>query len=196
MKKIGNLLLTMALFAMMAASCGGETSYLPKPRGYNRIDLPEARYQALPDTFPYLFNFSEYAALSRDSHSLAGRYWINLTYPSFDANIQLTYKNLREPENDINLLLEDAYELSARHNVKAYAIEENILSLPNGQKASVIELEGEVPSQFQFFTTDTTVHFLRGALYFNTASDNDSLAPIIEFIKTDIIQLLNSLEWK
>ncbi len=182
------------MLALLSASC--EESYLPKPVGYNRIDLPEFEYQALPDSFPYNFNYSNHALLSRDSFHLAGRYWINLSYPAFDALLQVTYKNLFDPKNDINLLLDDAYELSTRHNAKAYSIEENILTLPSGQRASVIELEGDVPSQFQFFTTDTARHFLRGALYFNMADKNDSLSPVIEFIKTDVIQMLNSLEWK
>ena len=50
--------------------------------------------------------------------------------------------------------------------------------MPNGQIASVAELEGEVPTQFQFYTSDSTHHFFRGALYFNTAMKNDSLAPV------------------
>ena len=83
-----------------------------------------------------------------------------------------------------------------KHNVKAYGIEESLIRIPNGQIASVTELEGEVPTQFQFFTSDSTHHFFRGALYFNTATQNDSLAPIIEFIKKDMIHLLNSFEWK
>ncbi len=184
----------LVAFALLSARCSED--YVPKPRGFNRIDLPESQYQTLPDTLPYRFDYSEYAALSRDSFHLAGPYWINLNYPDFEALIQITYKNLKDPANDISLLLEDAYELSARHNIKAYSIEESIISLPNGQNASVIELDGEVPSQFQFFTTDTTKHFLRGALYFNVANKNDSLAPIIEFIKTDVVQMLNTLEWK
>jgi gliding motility-associated lipoprotein GldD len=60
----------------------------------------------------------------------------------------------------------------------------------------VAELSGEVPTQFQFFVTDSTDHFLRGALYFNTAMKNDSLAPVIEYIKVDMIHLINTLEFK
>ncbi len=179
---------------MAAAKCSED--YVPKPKGYNRIDLPEFAYQTLPDTMPYRFDYSQFASLSRDSFHLAGRYWTNLNYYGFDALIQITYKDLRDPDNDIRLLLDDAYELSSRHNTKAYSIEESIINLPSGQRASVIELDGEVPSQFQFFTTDTSRHFLRGALYFNRANKNDSLSPIIEYIKTDVIQMLNTLEWK
>ncbi|MEL7006811.1 MAG: hypothetical protein AAFN93_29405 [Bacteroidota bacterium] len=79
--------------------------------------------------------------------------------------------------------------------MKAYAIEEKILVLKSGNVASVTELEGEVPSQFQFHITDSTNHFLRGALYFKTASKNDSLAPAIEYIKADIVHMLNTLAW-
>jgi len=193
-KKAKNILLILSVFLFLSATCS--EVYIPKPKGYNRIDIPEFEYQDLADTFPYRFEYSKHAQISRDTFYLAGRYWINLNYTGYNALLQLTYKNLREPENDIELLLDDAYELSSRHNIKAYSIEETIVQLQNGQKASVIELEGEVPSQFQFFTTDTTTHFLRGALYFNMADKNDSLAPIIEFVKIDVMQMLNTLEWK
>jgi gliding motility-associated lipoprotein GldD len=59
----------------------------------------------------------------------------------------------------------------------------------------VEELTGEVPSHFQFFVTDSTQHFLRGALYFPSVQE-DSLSPVIEYVKKDIIHMLNTLEWK
>ena len=60
----------------------------------------------------------------------------------------------------------------------------------------MFRLEGEVSSQYQFYTHDTTNNFLRGALYFETATKNDSLKPIIEYVKEDINHLVNTLEWK
>ena len=70
-----------------------------------------------------------------------------------------------------------------------------ILFLKNGNVASVSELSGEVPSPFQFHITDSVTHFLRGALYFNMSTKNDSLGPAIAFIKSDLVHLLNTLEW-
>ena len=93
-------------------------------------------------------------------------------------------------------MLDDSYKLTSKHQIKAYAIDESILRTSNGHTAVVAELSGEVPSQFQFFSTDSTQHFLRGALYFPTATKNDSLKPIIDFIKVDIIHMLNTLDWK
>lgn len=180
---------------LFLSACGEET-YVPKPKGYNRIDLPEYAYQQLPDTFPYSLIYSKHAELSRDTFSTAQRYYCNMFYPAFDAVVQITYKDLRRPEIDLDVLLTDAFALTMKHNPKAYQINESLIGIKNGQVASVTELSGEVPSQFQFFTTDSTRHFFRGALYFNTALKNDSLAPVIDFIKKDVIEMLNSLEWK
>jgi hypothetical protein len=44
--------------------------------------------------------------------------------------------------------------------------------------------------------TDSSRHFLRGALYFNTRVNNDSLAPAIEYMKKDIMHLINTMDWK
>jgi len=60
----------------------------------------------------------------------------------------------------------------------------------------VTELEGEVPSQYQFHVSDSAKHFLRGALYFKTATQNDSLRPVIDYIKQDVRHLLETLEWE
>lgn len=181
---------------LMLSACVDEQSYVPKPRAFNRIDLPQYAYQVLPDSFPYSFVYSKYARLSRDTFPSAGRYYINLYYPDYDGVVQVTYKDLKDPRINVERLLTDAFGLTMKHSPRAYDIQESLIQIKNGQVASVTELSGDVPSQFQFFTTDSTHHFFRGALYFNTATQNDSLAPVIDFIKKDIIEMLNSLEWK
>ena len=172
---------------------GCSSDYLPKPKGYNRIPLPEVAYQVLPDTFPYTFEYSKHAKLLRDSSWISERYWINLYYPYMDASIQITYKPVTD--SIIREYLSDSYRLTSQHNVKAYAIEESIIELPNGLFASFTELEGEVPTQAQFHVSDSVNHFLRGALYFKTATKNDSLAPVIDYLKSDILHTLTTLEW-
>ena len=108
----------------------------------------------------------------------------------------LTYKPLENNTDLLNQHLGDAYKLTAKHQIKASAIEQSILTTPKGHVAAIAELSGEVPSQFQFYSTDSVNHFLRGALYFPTSTKNDSLAPVIEFIKMDMVHLLNTLEWQ
>jgi len=175
------------------ASCG--TDFMPKPEGFNRIILPNHEYQALPDSFPYFFEYSTYAKILKDSSWIAEPYWIDLYYPDFEASIQLSYKPVKNNEKLLKEYIATAYKLTSKHQVKAYAIDEAIIETQLGKTAVLAKLSGEVPSQYQFFSTDSIHHFLRGALYFNTATQNDSLAPVIDFVRVDILHLLNTLQW-
>ncbi|WPP48591.1 gliding motility lipoprotein GldD [Catalinimonas niigatensis] len=186
--------ITLTLITLIWSACSSD--YVPKPKGYNRINLPPHDYVNLSDTLPYQFEFSKYAEIHEDTSYNAEPYWLNVYYPQHQANIQLTYKDIDDSEEKLETLLEDSYRLTANHQVKAAAIEERILGTPSGKRALIAELKGEVPSQFQFYITDSTKHFLRGALYFRTATQNDSLAPVIEYIKLDMIHMLNTLHWE
>lgn len=185
-------LLFIFLFSLLEA-CTAD--YAPKPKGYNRINLPEHEYVSLPDTFPYFFEYSKHANIRRDTTWIAEDYWIHILYPHFDASIEITYKPVFHSDSLLFNYFETAYRLTSQHKKKAYSIEETQLLIPNGDMAIVAELSGEVPSQMQFYTSDSTMNFLRGALYFKTATQNDSLQPVIAFIKKDILHLLKTLKW-
>ncbi|MBR9998846.1 MAG: gliding motility lipoprotein GldD [Cyclobacteriaceae bacterium] len=192
--------------------CGCTADFMPKPKGYNRIELPDPAYSAIPDSLPYTFEISSLARINTDTSwmfmkmiqekispeekTLRERYWIDLVYDTLDADIEITYKAIHGEEDLMKEYFGDAYKLTAHHQIKAYAIEEFLLRTPHGQIASIAEISGEVPTPIQFVTTDSMNHFIRGALYFKTATKNDSLAPVIEYLKNDIIHLLNTLEWK
>ena len=143
----------------------------------------------------FLFSIS-FAKVSFDSSWIAEPYWIDLYYPDFKASIQISYKPVKKSEELLKEYLATSYRLTSEHQVKAYSIEEAIMQTQLGKTAVVAHLSGEVPSQYQFFTTDSVDHFLRGALYFNTATQNDSLQPVIEFVRQDIMRLLNTLQWE
>ncbi|GAB3660066.1 hypothetical protein GCM10028791_33820 [Echinicola sediminis] len=175
---------------------GCEKTYLPRPKGYNRIDLPSREFVPLKGDYPYQFDRSVNSLVEADSFNLEERYWINLNYQALGAKVHLTYKPIMGEEQNLKSYLDDAFNLTAKHQVKAYSIEEGVTRTPKGYVGVVAELSGEVPTQFQFFVTDSTQHFLRGALYFNTAVKNDSLAPVIAYIKEDMMHLINTLEFK
>jgi len=183
----------IALMILTLISC--ENEFSPKPKGYNRLELPQAVYTQLPDTLPYNFSYSAFADITRDSSWISERFWIDLTYPELGATIQITYKSVEGNKKYLKEYLHDSYNLTSKHNVKAYAIDEAVINLSNGGRATVMSLSGEVPSPFQFHVTDSLNHFMRGALYFKTSTKNDSLAPVINYVKNDIIHMLNSLEW-
>lgn len=188
------LALVFVGFILLHSACK-KKQYTPKPLAYNRIDLPEVAYQKLEENHPYTFEFHKNSLIRPDSSGIAEPHWIHIIYPEFKADIQLTYKSVAQDPKFFAEFVDDSHKLISKHQVKASAINETILKTPSGKTAAVYELEGEVPSQFQFYISDSTKHFLRGAIYFRTATKNDSLAPVIEFIKKDVIHLLNTLKW-
>jgi gliding motility-associated lipoprotein GldD len=191
-RKIQFLFQTLAL--VFCFSC--ETVWQPKERGYDRFDLPEPKYRIYDAGHPFVFEVSESARACPDSSRLTEPHWVNIKYPFLNAEVRLTYKPLDQDLKKLNQHIEDARKLVNKHNVKAYGIEETKIKNASGQTAIVFGLTGQVPTQFQFYTTDSSRHFLRGALYFQTATENDSLAPAIEYISRDMLHMLKTLKWK
>jgi gliding motility-associated lipoprotein GldD len=194
LKKPRTIFILIFAYGLGGFSCTRD--YVPKPLGFNRLVLPSPVYGPLPDSLPYFFEYSKHAKLLRDTSSISEKNWIEIYYPPLRANIHVTYKALNNNQKLLREYLDDAYTLTAKHQIKAYAINELISKTPSGKTAVIAELEGEVPSQFQVTITDSTKNFLRAALYFNTQVDNDSLQPAIEYMKKDMMHLINTLEWK
>ena len=182
------------LLLLFSFSC--KESYRPRDRAYPRFDLPEPNYRLYDENHPFRFEVSDQAIVYNDSDRLTEPHWVNIKYPALSAEVQLTYKSLNQDMRLLNEHVEDARKLINKHNIKAYGIEESKIRTAAGQNAVVFSLTGQVPTQFQYYTTDSSRHFLRGALYFRIATANDSLAPAIRYISKDMIHLLNTLQWK
>lgn len=185
------------IILLFAAACTSD--YLPKSKGFNRIDLPEHEYKQLDtDKHPYTFEHSIYAEAHDDTTSWEKKknHYKIIYYPKFEAKIHLTYKSLKGNQDTLDSYLDEAYRLLYGHDKKAYGIDQVIDTTDHGYFVNYFTLSGEVPSQYQFITHDSTNHFLRGALYFKTAQKNDSLAPVIDYIKEDIHHTVNTIEWK
>jgi gliding motility-associated lipoprotein GldD len=189
-KKINFNLILVAAFVLVSCS----ENYTPLPRGYFRIDLPEHIYQLSDTTFPYYFEYPVYAKLRSSPHNPDSLYWINIVYPQFKATVYLSYKNV---DGNLITYLEDAYTLVSKHIPKADAINDSmIVNNARNIYGLTYKIEGSgAASPYQFFVTDSSSHFLRGALYFDIVPNNDSLEPVIDFVTNDIEHLINTLEW-
>ncbi|KXX68093.1 gliding motility lipoprotein GldD [Flammeovirga sp. SJP92] len=196
-------LTTIFLFSFLMYGCGStsEEAYFPKPRGFHRIDLPNHEYSKeqfnkkdLKD-YPYLFEVASNAVIIPDESFMSEPYWIEVRYPSLNAIIDISYKNLPNYDSLVGYI-NTSNTLTFKHDVRASAIDEYATKTEKGYSAVMYEIEGDVPSQFQFFVTDSTQHFFRAALYFPTSTQNDSLAPVIEHVKKDMLHMMNTLDWK
>ncbi len=176
-------------------ACRSSEVYTPKPRGFNRIDLPKQNYIKMEEQHPYSFEYSEHAVIEPDTFGQAEPDWIIVHYPELKSRIQFTYKPLNGNLSKLTQHIDDAYKLAAKHHVKATSQEERVVRLNNGNQAVLINLEGEVPSHFQFYITDTSQHYLRGAVYLMEPTLNDSLRPLINYLKDDCMHILETLTW-
>ena len=178
---------------VLSASCGSD--YYPKPHGQFRIDLPDREYTRFDTTFPYTFSYPVYSTITQGSSRPEEPYWINIEFRRFRGKIHLSYKPVM---NNLNEYIEDSRTMAMKHIPKASGIKTERYSNPETDVYGLTyEIEGvEAASPFQFYLTDSSRHFVRGALYFNVVPNNDSLAPVIEFLKEDIRYMIESFAWK
>ena len=184
----------LLFFSFLSACVQYET---PKPRGYFRIALPEKEYKSFDSGFPYHFQYPIYGEVVPDTREWAEAYWADLVFDQFSARIHLSYKAVEDSDN-LYEYLEDAHTFVHKHIPKATAIRDEIFMADDNRVFGMLfRIKGrEAASPLQFYATDSTDHFLRGALYFQTTPNNDSLAPVIEFLEEDVRRMLSTIEWK
>ena len=183
----------LVLTVCVIGSCG--QTYNPKPRGYQRITFPEKTYSVC-DTLglPYVFDLPDYCGLEHEKSAAGEKYWTNVVYGFMNAKIHLTFTFLN---GNFDTLVEDSHTLAYKHTVKAEAIEKIAYYNDTTRVYGLLyNLKGNVASPVQFYLTDSTKHFLRGSLYFNSTPNKDSLLPSVEFIREDVRRIFETLHWK
>jgi gliding motility-associated lipoprotein GldD len=189
-----SLIFLLAAYSIFAVGCSDD--FAPKPKAYARIELPAPVYQPTNGdnwNCPYSFEFSTLSYITLEPRYQDSTCWYNLYYPRYRATVHLTYSDLN---NNLTRHIEESRKLAMKHIGKASQIEEILIENdPNRVYGLVYNFSGETASDMQFFLTDSTHHFLRGALYFNVSPNKDSLAPVISYIKNDIQHLVNSVSW-
>src|SRR5690606_11174405 len=167
MMKNTQIVLAAVLFGCtMLFACNSD--YTIKQKGYFRIDFPEHQYQLFHDPiYPYSFEYPVYSGVTQDSTFFDDEpespYWINIDFPSMNGKIYISYKDLRK--NEFSKLVDDAFKLTYKHSTKATAIKDSLMYTPNGLSGIFFKVGGNAATGRQFFITDSTRHFIRGALY-------------------------------
>jgi gliding motility-associated lipoprotein GldD len=182
-------------FIIFLVRCDSEgTIFSPKPKGYFRIEFPEKKYRLYDSLCPYSFEIPTYAKMLQDKHKGAEPCWLNLEFPKYNATIYLSYKAV---DKNINKYLEDAHDIANRHQIKATGLDEIAIVRDSAHVYGLLfDIAGNTASSLQFYLTDSTSHFLRGSLYFNSTPNIDSLKIVIDFIKEDMLHLIKTTKWK
>jgi gliding motility-associated lipoprotein GldD len=208
--------LLMALTITVFAACNAP--YVSKKRGYYKIEMPERKYQLFNDPgLPYTFEYPVYAKIVQDTtyfdNNPENNFWRNIDFPTFNARVFLSYKQvggkalykLKQANGiykdtiAINLfdkMVTDAFTLTNKNDVVANSIKDSVIKTTNGISGIFFKVGGNAATAKQFFLTDTSKNFIRGALYFDVTPNADSLKPVQDFLQVDLEHLINTFKWK
>lgn len=183
------------LIVLIISSC--TDNYTPKPRGYHRIEFPEHEYQRYETDCPYTFEYHKRAQPDFNRiDTTANPCRFNLYYPDFDAKLYFTYFG-EDVESKLAKYTEDSRELVNKHMVKAQDIDEYLIeSEKDNVYGIVFDFKGSTATNYQFFLTDSTNHYIHGSMYFEFSPNPDSITPVEHYIKKDIEHLINTFKWK
>ena len=189
--------LLLCLLILILAACNSD--YTVRRKGYFKIDFPKHEYQRFEQAgYPYTFEYPVYAKIIKDTTFFEAKpeneYLINVDFPRFNGKIYMSYKEVGK--NDFTKLVNDAFTLTYKHTTKATEITDSLMRTPEGISGVFFTVGGNAATAKQFFITDSTTHFLRGALYFDAAPNVDSLGIVNDFLQEDMKHLINTLKWK
>lgn len=191
----------LMLLVFLSASYSCRDVSVPKPKGHFRIDLPERHYivydekPGMKNYLPVTFEYPAYGNLTFNNEKKNEPGWFNIEFPRYRASIYLTYKDIK---NDFEGLMEQTYKMNVKNHIaKADAINEQVFNNMEEKVFGILyDLKGNTASAVQFYVTDSTKHYLRGSLYFSAEPNADSLAPVIDFFREDILHIIETLKWK
>lgn len=171
-----------------------------KRKGFFKIDFPQKAYQVFDQPgYPYTFEYPVYATVNKDSTFFdvkAGDWWINIDVPKLNGRIYISYKTIVN-RNSFDSLVNDSYKMAYKqHSDISTKIADSLMVTPNHAEGIYFSLGGNTATANQFFLTDSTKHFLRGALYFNSTPNEDSIGIVNDFVKLDLLHLINTLKWR
>ena len=191
--KIENKVLFGIVFLVVISSCS--RSYTPRPHGYPRFEFPSKTYKSFqPEMGPYGFQIPTYSFMKKDQDNNTQPHWYNLIFDQFDATLHLTYRPFNHKDT-LNSLIEESRVLAYKHTIKADEIEERSIHRDTSLNGIMYDLKGNTATPLNFWVTDNKQHFLRGAFYFNNHTERDSVMPVLNFVKVDIVKMLEDLQW-
>ena len=182
--------------AVLAAACS-DSNETPKPQAYLRIDMPPHAYSVCDTTaLPFTFELSNLAEVQWKKN-LPRDKWFTIAYPKYKGYVFMTYKAMNGVR-DLRAQIDTSYKFVEGHFSFSSGIDENkFVDREHRLSGTTYHLKGQnVASTYQFWVSDSNRHFIRGALYIDCTPNNDSLAPVLDYLQDDIDHLIESIRWR
>lgn len=188
-------LITMGLCVFFSA-CKPRPLPEPKPMGYFRIDLPNHQYRTLDTSLPFRYEQSVFANTTIEKQK-NNTLWMTVSYPDLKASLRFTCFEVKNADSLRKLMVSED-KMVKFHYQKADDVQYSVIKDPETHLwGQTYEIYGkEVATPFQFWLTDSAHRFVRATLYFDETPNNDSLQPVIQYLKEDAMHLINTFEWR
>jgi gliding motility-associated lipoprotein GldD len=186
-------LLPIGFFVIVSLSaCRDNELLIPKPLANLRVEFPERSYSSIDSDCPYLFDLASY--MSADNPDKDNPCHLDIDFGQFNGVLHLSYVPI---QNNMNDLIGYSLDKVREHQVRASAIEDTVfVNAETRVFGSFYEFYGNAATPFQFHFTDSNKHFIRGTVYFNAVPNFDSIYPTLQYVRTDLIRLIETAAWK
>lgn len=168
----------------------------PLPPAYPRIELYDTVRTAIAEAAPLIFRANAAATVTTAERGDRQSRWVNIAYPRYKAVIYCTFTPVTDRDRD-RVIDNRAERMSL--NTGGRPTEIITLESPGGFHSQLLVTQAESVTPIQFLSTDGQGWVVSGAVYLENApraAASDSIAPVINALREDVINALINLKEK
>lgn len=182
------------ILLLILISCKDEIP-VPKPPTYLRMDLPEHEYKKV-ENCGFSFETSKEFTVGTSSTSTMGDCQYEIDLGKLNGKLYVFYYPLKQSDT-LSKFINFSNDKVDDHKLKATSINDQKILRPKDRVfGTFFELQGDVATNYQFYLTDSTNHFMRAELLLNCSPNYDSLKPSLDYLKVDLMKMVNTIKWK
>lgn len=180
------------LILVLTNSCKDNEILIPRPLANLRVEFPERVYTETSLSCPYQFGLASY--MTPNPTSSENPCHLDISLGQFNGMLHLSYVPVKD---NLPELVAYSIDKVREHQVKASAIQDSlIISQEHRVYGTFYEFYGNSATPFQFHFTDSLQHFIRGTVYFNATPNFDSIYPVLQYVREDLIHIITSNRWQ
>jgi gliding motility-associated lipoprotein GldD len=190
-----NRILVIFIISFIIYACKDEIP-VPKPPTYLRTELPEHTYRIVSNDCPYELKLAEIYNYKPCIFEKSNFCMQQIDLGPLNGSLFLYYLNISSKDS-LPSIINYANDKVDEHKIKADKIDfRQLIDKDKRVFGTFFELKGNVATNFQFYLTDSINHFVRGEVLLNCPPNYDSLRPTLEYLKLDLLELVQNFKWK
>lgn len=192
--KLTNIITFFTILVLLTSACS-EPNPVPKPSTFLRTDFPKHSYHNYQSPQNFQFRLADIFMPKSFEQGQQNYSVQEIDLGPLNGSLFLYYLRLTSPDS-LSEIINFSNDKVDEHKIMADKIDfEQIIEPSKKVYGTFFELKGNVATNFQFYLTDSSQHFLRGEVLLNCRPNYDSLRPALNYLKTDLQTLIKSFRW-